>query len=79
LRKHSQAAFSEIAFSSEKIMSALPDKRQSIDYKEYNGAASLGGRGKRSRAIDLSKSNCLVSHGVPDEGKVEEVGVRDGA
>ncbi len=24
-------------------MSALSDKRESIDYKEYNGAASLGG------------------------------------
>jgi hypothetical protein len=26
------------------MMSALSDKRESIDYKEYNGAASLGGR-----------------------------------
>ncbi len=60
-------------------MSALSDKRGSIDYEEWKGAASLGGRGKRSRAIDLSKSSRLVSHGVPDEGKVEEVGVRDGA
>ncbi len=60
-------------------MSALSDKRESIDYEEWKGAASLGGRGKRSRAIDLSKSSRLVSHGVPDEGKVEEVGVRDGA
>ncbi len=60
-------------------MSALSDKRGSIDYEEWKGAASLGGRGKRSRAIDLSKSSCLVSHGVPDEGKVEEVGVGDGA
>ena len=60
-------------------MSTLSDERESIDYKEYNGAAFLGGRGTRSRAIDLSKSSRLVSHGVPDEGKVEEVGGRDGA
>jgi hypothetical protein len=36
-------------------------------------------QGERSRAIDISKSSGLVSDGVPDEGKVEEVGVRDGA
>ena len=61
-------------------MSALPDKRGSIDYKEYNGAIPLVHvAGKRFIAVDISKSSGLVSHGVPDEGKAEEVGFRDGA
>jgi hypothetical protein len=41
LRKHSQAAFSEIAFSSAESMLALWEKRESVDYKEYNGATPL--------------------------------------
>ena len=74
LRKHSQAAFSEIAFSSEESILALSEKRESVDYKEYNGGRPpCSCTGERSRAIDISKSSRLVSYGVPDEGKVEAV------
>jgi hypothetical protein len=37
LRKHPRAVFSEIAFSSEKIVFLFSDKRRSIDYKDLTG------------------------------------------